>query len=203
MLDQIAASDLAKSLVPEPCAVRSLAVGGLRALTKAELWTTLLSTRPESLGEARRELGAIARRSVRTAMRSGDLIEVAPGMSVSCAGDTTVDTNWTLASRRLSSYLPILMYHRIADDGPESLAEWRVSLATFDAQLALLREHGFMSLGLDEWRAAINRGHSIPKRRVAITFDDGYRDFLTDAQPILERHGFAADRIRGVRSGRW
>ena len=30
------------------------------------------------------------------------------------------------------------------------------------------------------------------RKKVVITFDDGYRDFYTHAFPVLEKHGFTA-----------
>ncbi len=41
---------------------------------------------------------------------------------------------------------PILLYHRIADDGPERLAPYRVSSALFERQLALLRANGWQGI---------------------------------------------------------
>jgi peptidoglycan/xylan/chitin deacetylase (PgdA/CDA1 family)/2-polyprenyl-3-methyl-5-hydroxy-6-metoxy-1,4-benzoquinol methylase len=89
--------------------------------------------------------------------------------------------------------LPILMYHRIAHDGPEVLAPWRVSPETFERQLAYLRRHGYTTITLDRWIAALRSGEGrVPGRAVVLTFDDAYRDFLTAAWPLLRRYGFTA-----------
>lgn len=86
----------------------------------------------------------------------------------------------------------VLMYHRISGDGPPSLSRWRVSPASFERQIAHLSAAGFASISLNYWLAASKRDPNLVKRRVALTFDDGYRDFLTAAFPVLQRYGFGA-----------
>ena len=89
--------------------------------------------------------------------------------------------------------LPILMYHRIAEDGPAELAPYRVAPAQFERQLAYLRRHGYRTISLEEWQQALAaRDGRIDDRVVAITFDDAYRDFLSEAWPRLRRYGFNA-----------
>jgi peptidoglycan/xylan/chitin deacetylase (PgdA/CDA1 family)/GT2 family glycosyltransferase/SAM-dependent methyltransferase len=89
--------------------------------------------------------------------------------------------------------LPILMYHRIASHGPEELSPYRVSPASFERQLAYLRAHGYISVGLGEWIHALStQDGCLPGRLVCLTFDDGYRDFLSEAWPLLKRYGFSA-----------
>lgn len=89
--------------------------------------------------------------------------------------------------------LPILMYHRIAEDGPDALAPYRVAPAQFERQLAYLRRHGYRSITLDAWlRALADHDGRIDDRVVALTFDDAYRDFGTAAWPLLRRYGFTA-----------
>jgi peptidoglycan/xylan/chitin deacetylase (PgdA/CDA1 family) len=88
--------------------------------------------------------------------------------------------------------LRILAYHRIADSGPASLRKFRLSPSEFDEQLHGLREQGYRSVTLDEWRVASRTRRPLPGKALMITFDDGYRDFAENAWPLLERHGFTA-----------
>ena len=89
--------------------------------------------------------------------------------------------------------LPILMYHRIADHGPEALAPYRVSPESFERQLAYLRRHGYTTITLGRWIAALRSGEGrVPGRAVVLTFDDAYRDFVTAAWPLVRRYGFMA-----------
>jgi len=88
--------------------------------------------------------------------------------------------------------LPILMYHAVADTGPEALSRWRVTCEMFDAHLRHLKQQGYTPATFDEWRRAREAGQPLPGRRVIITFDDAYVDFEQNALPILRKHGFPA-----------
>jgi peptidoglycan/xylan/chitin deacetylase (PgdA/CDA1 family) len=88
--------------------------------------------------------------------------------------------------------LPILMYHRVAPSGSDSLARWRVTPAAFEEQLAYLRDTGYRSVTLAEWRHAAAARRALNGRAVLLTFDDGYADFAEHAWPLLQRYGFGA-----------
>jgi peptidoglycan/xylan/chitin deacetylase (PgdA/CDA1 family) len=78
----------------------------------------------------------------------------------------------------------IVMYHRFsASDAPR-----RTSAATFEEQVKFLSRYYApcrMDHLLDRLDASDNRGKGL----VALTVDDGYRDFLEFAYPVLERYG--------------
>jgi peptidoglycan/xylan/chitin deacetylase (PgdA/CDA1 family) len=83
----------------------------------------------------------------------------------------------------------ILLYHRIAADGPDPFGLC-VSPAHFAEQLQVLAaEYEPVSLG--ELAARVRAGEAT-RREVALTFDDGYRDNLLAALPLLQRHGIPA-----------
>jgi len=107
----------------------------------------------------------------------------------------------------VTNRLPILMYHRVAPDGSPAMARWQVTPAAFEEQLRYLRDAGFYSVRLEEWRAAMVARRPLPGRAVLITFDDGYLDFLTYAWPLLKSYGFSAIVFLVVdevgRSNRW
>jgi peptidoglycan/xylan/chitin deacetylase (PgdA/CDA1 family) len=88
--------------------------------------------------------------------------------------------------------LPILVYHRIADSGPEQLSRYRVSPSVFEEQVDYLRSAGFRGVTLEDWAVARRLNTPLPGRAVLITFDDAYGDFAEHAWPLLQRHGFAA-----------
>jgi peptidoglycan/xylan/chitin deacetylase (PgdA/CDA1 family) len=88
--------------------------------------------------------------------------------------------------------LPILMYHRIADAGPEELRRYRLEPAEFERQLDHLRREGYRGVTLEEWRVACERRRPLAGRAVLLTFDDGYSDFASSAWPLLRRYGFPA-----------
>lgn len=96
-------------------------------------------------------------------------------------------------SRIRLPWLTVLTYHRIADPNHAGELDADVIDATpadFDAQLALLAEH-FRFVGLDDVLAWIG-GRPLPPNPVLITFDDGYRECLTTALPLLKRYGARA-----------
>lgn len=83
--------------------------------------------------------------------------------------------------------LLILGYHNIAPTWgfPRSGDKYGEAFAR---QLALLRRYATV-VPLDRALAVVRAGRSLPPRAVALTFDDGYRDQVTIAAPILR--GFA------------
>jgi peptidoglycan/xylan/chitin deacetylase (PgdA/CDA1 family) len=83
----------------------------------------------------------------------------------------------------------VLMYHSISRRRPDRFNVC-VDPDLFAEQLQLLRDR-FHVVSLDELRSALVRDQRLT-RAVAITFDDGYRDNLLVAKPLLERHGLPA-----------
>jgi peptidoglycan/xylan/chitin deacetylase (PgdA/CDA1 family) len=80
---------------------------------------------------------------------------------------------------------PILTYHRVNDDGDDFHPA--ISTAVFERHMAYVAS-SYRVMALDEMveRARTER---LPRNSLAITFDDGYRDNLTHAAPILHRYG--------------
>jgi peptidoglycan/xylan/chitin deacetylase (PgdA/CDA1 family) len=85
--------------------------------------------------------------------------------------------------------LRVLMYHKV-NDLPNNRMSIPVSL--FDEQMAQLRELGYVTVDLDAVLAHYLEGAPLPSGAVLITFDDGYRDNLVNAAPVLRRHGYPA-----------
>ena len=85
--------------------------------------------------------------------------------------------------------LRVLMYHKVND-----LPNNRMSIppSLFDEQMAQLRELGYTVVDLDAVLAHYLEHAPLPPGAVLITFDDGYRDNLVNAAPVLQRHGYAA-----------
>ncbi len=90
------------------------------------------------------------------------------------------------ARRRLRPHALVLCYHRIAP--PATVDPWRLRVAPerFTQHLELLREVGEL-VPLADLRARLDRGDA-RRPLIALTFDDGYRDDLEVALPILQRH---------------
>ncbi|NBU26520.1 MAG: polysaccharide deacetylase family protein [Gammaproteobacteria bacterium] len=65
-----------------------------------------------------------------------------------------------------------------------------VSVRLFERQCRLLQRIGMRGVSLSEGLAALRAGQA--RGLVALTFDDGYLDNVTDALPILRNCGFTA-----------
>src|ERR1700682_6150281 len=90
--------------------------------------------------------------------------------------------------------IPILMYHSIADEDENGVHPYyRTSTGprVFAAQMKSLHYAGFSVIGVGEAIRRLSAADTM-KNSVVITFDDGYRDFYTNAFPILHRYGFTA-----------
>ena len=85
--------------------------------------------------------------------------------------------------------LRVLMYHKIneVEGNPTT-----VPTGVFDEQMALLRELGYRPVDLDAVLAHYLERKSLPPGAVLITFDDGYRDNLRNAVPVLRKYGYPA-----------
>ena len=93
-------------------------------------------------------------------------------------------------SSRFSHHLPILGYHCVGVSKGNHVPT--VSAEAFERQLACLARHGYRVVGLDEVADGLDRGTPLPRRSVAITFDDGYEETATVAWPLLKRFGMPA-----------
>ena len=85
--------------------------------------------------------------------------------------------------------LRVLMYHKVNDVQGNSVT---VPVSLFDEQMAQLRELDYTAVSLDQVLAHYIDRAPLPSRAVLITFDDGYRDNLENAVPILQRYGYPA-----------
>jgi peptidoglycan/xylan/chitin deacetylase (PgdA/CDA1 family) len=81
------------------------------------------------------------------------------------------------------------MYHRVADV-PCDPWDQCVTPDHFDQQLKILQE-SFQVLSLAQVSCALER-QQLPRRAVALTFDDGYADNLFSAKPLLDQHNVPA-----------
>jgi peptidoglycan/xylan/chitin deacetylase (PgdA/CDA1 family) len=93
----------------------------------------------------------------------------------------------------------VLMYHQVLPDSERKTFSNpavinTVSTTAFDQQLAELKAH-YHPCSIDELLSMFQEGSSREtggKLPVVLTFDDGYKDNLAHALPLLERHSIPA-----------
>lgn len=98
-----------------------------------------------------------------------------------------------LSSKRTRARIPILMYHGIqrALRADHPYFETNISPELFARHVEFLSSHGYTTVTLREANQALLTGQSV-RKWVVLTFDDGYRDFYTEAFPVLSKHGLKA-----------
>ncbi|MFH1594355.1 MAG: polysaccharide deacetylase family protein [Candidatus Omnitrophota bacterium] len=93
-------------------------------------------------------------------------------------------------------YVPaILMYHSVGEEGTALDGygpKLNVRTKTFAKQMKFLHESGYDVIPLSDLVERIKSGKRIPRKTVAITFDDGLKNNFYNAYPALRRYGFPA-----------
>ncbi len=80
------------------------------------------------------------------------------------------------------------MYHHVEDytqaktEGHGSLT---VNTVDFKSQMQDLVKRGFTTISMSDLISFFDQSKSLPAKSILLTFDDGYKDFGTDAYPIL------------------
>ncbi len=85
--------------------------------------------------------------------------------------------------------VPVLYYHRIGAPDPIHLS---TPADLFDRQLAFLHRRGLRSITMGQLVRHVTGEDPLSYPAFAVTFDDGFRDNLTEAFPVLRKHGCRA-----------
>ena len=170
-------------------------IGRALSATPGLAWDTELASDAYRIQRFERRAGALGRVSTAFARPRRERVEAAPMLPDAVAtyrphgGSPVPAAEKTAAKVRT---VPILMYHRVAPEGPDRTRRWRITPEELEEQLDFLSDSGYRTITLDEWRAAAVVRKPLPERSVVLTFDDGYADFAEYAWPLLKRHGFGA-----------
>lgn len=92
---------------------------------------------------------------------------------------------------RQTVQIPILMYHYIEHvKDPRDTIRQKLNIypETLDAQLKTMTSAGYTFLYASEVADILDGKKPMPSKPIVLTFDDGYRDFYTDAFPILLKY---------------
>jgi peptidoglycan/xylan/chitin deacetylase (PgdA/CDA1 family) len=88
--------------------------------------------------------------------------------------------------------LPVLLYHSISDAASSEVARFAVTPEVFDGHMRHLAEEGYSSMTVTQLLPVLQGSDVLPERPVLVTFDDGFRDFLTNALGVMQRHGIVS-----------
>ena len=118
-----------------------------------------------------------------------------PGIRIDRALTTAVFHPLRRALGQGGLRLPVLMYHRICDDPEDGVAPYyrvNTSPSVFRQHLRQLASEGYQTMGLAKLAGMLSRQEPLAPKTVVITFDDGFRDFHTEAFPALREFHFSA-----------
>jgi peptidoglycan/xylan/chitin deacetylase (PgdA/CDA1 family) len=92
--------------------------------------------------------------------------------------------------------VPVLVYHNVRPESPAGLSsvdrQYDVTPADLREQMAYLKEQGFTPISFAALAAHLREGAPMPEKSVVISFDDGRRNQLENALPILDELGLKA-----------
>lgn len=117
------------------------------------------------------------------------MLETIGGITAGAAGlgALGLSLRYTWWRRRLPG-VPVLMYHHITNQlNGTILPKLRITTEAFARQLDLILDLGYRTITLGQALSP----HA-PKNAVVLTFDDGYRNFYTQAWPLLRHRGMVA-----------
>lgn len=90
--------------------------------------------------------------------------------------------------------IPVLMYHSVSDADESGVPPYyrlATSPARFREQMQSLVENGYRTVSLAD-AFCTPEAHETTTPRAVVTFDDGFRDFITHAWPVLDDLGLTA-----------
>ena len=90
---------------------------------------------------------------------------------------------------KFKNYVPILMYHRIADIPGDRNA---LPKEKFAEQLEYLSTHNYHTITPEQLYNHFVNKTKLPKNPVLLTFDDGYQDNYLEALPLLKKYNMTA-----------
>lgn len=101
----------------------------------------------------------------------------------------------TLAILPKSVHVPILMFHYIEyvkDKGDTIRQSLDTTPYTLEQEIITLQRAGYTFMTNAELTKVLDGKRKLPQKPIVLTFDDGYRDFYTDAYPILKKYNVKA-----------
>ncbi len=92
-------------------------------------------------------------------------------------------------------HVPVIMYHHIQNmqqAEAEKHASLTVSTDIFQQQMQYLKDRGYNIITAQDLINFFDNSTGLAAKPVMLTFDDAYKDFITDALPILKQFSYPA-----------
>ncbi len=93
---------------------------------------------------------------------------------------------------RIDYSVPILMYHLVSSCLYKNFREYTIQTDVFKKQMRWIHRLGYKSITLDTYQDWKDGNKMISGRPIIITLDDGYKDCLKYAVPILTMYSLSA-----------
>lgn len=100
-----------------------------------------------------------------------------------------------LWKKRKIPWIPILMYHKVINHEYNSKHKIFIQKNQFEKHLQFFNRNGFQTLtfsDLSDFRQGRKPWKEFPKKPLIITFDDGYKNNLENAAPLLKKYHMKA-----------
>lgn len=98
--------------------------------------------------------------------------------------------------------VPILMYHSFTSN-PSAVTNAQIPIGLFLSQISALYAAGYETISYEQLYDYVRNGTPLPEKPVIISMDDGYKNNLDLAAPILQQYGYCAEiSIIGCSVGR-
>ena len=88
--------------------------------------------------------------------------------------------------------IPILMYHMVRNLKGRADSRYCCTPRQFRVQMFYLKWAGFHVIDLNNLVDGLIANRELPRKTIAITFDDGFKDNFENALPVLKKYGFPA-----------
>lgn len=95
-----------------------------------------------------------------------------------------------IALTRTVQRIPILLYHSVGTSPSAQFRDFCVSESQFSDHLEMISESGYTVVPLSQVVEHIVEGGPLPPRPLVLTIDDGFRDSLDIAYPLLKAKEF-------------
>ncbi len=99
------------------------------------------------------------------------------------------------AQRLSGRKLTVLTFHRVTTENTanyhQGLTTISISSANFSHLINFVRKH-YTVISLGDYLRMVEKQETLPANSIILSFDDGYRDVLKNAVPVLQKQGLPA-----------